>query len=297
MTERAWPLETGNMPIVAWWPNLIVIFEMTMLGAILATVLTLLVTAKLPSRVPPLYDPEVTDGKILVGVVDPSPAKSSGSRTRAARRRSGRAQARLTQRTAGGCNLRASARCRKRTNRPHGRGPHFHDIHGVHLAPYRRKRAVHRVRQAFTRLDGIERRHRDVRLERDLAPQMDLQRAFIQSVVKGDHFFASFVQDEEHVTARANRIPKRDRAPDHESDRPEAAEHVRHVLGEHGRRQRRWKDAGEVRVDPRGLRVVACADGLDPSPIALGQRRIRHNRRAWQGARLRADQMGAILVF
>ena len=37
-TELAWPMPTGNMPIVAWWPNLIVIFEMTMLGAILATV-------------------------------------------------------------------------------------------------------------------------------------------------------------------------------------------------------------------------------------------------------------------
>ena len=49
MTELAWPLQTGNMPIVAWWPNLIVIFEMTMLGAILATVLTLFVTAKLPA--------------------------------------------------------------------------------------------------------------------------------------------------------------------------------------------------------------------------------------------------------
>src|SRR3954469_11326600 len=74
MTELAWPLQTGNMPIVAWWPNLIVIFELTMLGAILATVLTLFVTAKLPSRVPPLYDPEVTNGKILVGVQNPSAA-------------------------------------------------------------------------------------------------------------------------------------------------------------------------------------------------------------------------------
>ena len=38
MTELAWPLPTGDMPIVAWWPNLIIMFEMTMLGAILATV-------------------------------------------------------------------------------------------------------------------------------------------------------------------------------------------------------------------------------------------------------------------
>jgi hypothetical protein len=47
---------------------------MTMLGAILATVSTLLITAKLPSRVPPLYDPEVTNGKILVGVQNPAAA-------------------------------------------------------------------------------------------------------------------------------------------------------------------------------------------------------------------------------
>jgi hypothetical protein len=74
MTELAWPLQTGNMPIVAWWPNLIVIFEMTMLGAILATVTTLFVTAKLPRRTPSFYDPEVTNGKILVGVENPSQA-------------------------------------------------------------------------------------------------------------------------------------------------------------------------------------------------------------------------------
>jgi hypothetical protein len=74
MAERSWPLATGNMPIVAWWPNLIVMFEMTMLGAILATVITLLVTAKIPSRTPKLYDPEVADGKILVGVENPADA-------------------------------------------------------------------------------------------------------------------------------------------------------------------------------------------------------------------------------
>ena len=73
-TERSWPITTGNMPIVSWWPNLIIMFEMTMLGAILATVVTLLITAKIPSREPTLYDPEVTDGKILVGVENPRAA-------------------------------------------------------------------------------------------------------------------------------------------------------------------------------------------------------------------------------
>ena len=72
MTELAWPLPTGNMPIVSWWPNLIVIFELTMLGAILATVATLLVTGELLRRRPGLYDPQVSDGKILVGVDNPS---------------------------------------------------------------------------------------------------------------------------------------------------------------------------------------------------------------------------------
>ena len=74
MTELAWPLKTGNMPIVAWWPNIIIMFEMTMLGAILAAVVTLLVTARLPARKPALYDPEIMDGKILVGVDNPRDA-------------------------------------------------------------------------------------------------------------------------------------------------------------------------------------------------------------------------------
>jgi hypothetical protein len=71
MTELAWPLQTGNMPIVAWWPNLIVIFEMTMLGAILSAVATLIVTAGLGRKGPVLYDAAVTNGKILVGVLNP----------------------------------------------------------------------------------------------------------------------------------------------------------------------------------------------------------------------------------
>jgi len=71
MTELAWPLSTGNMPIVAWWPNLIVMFELTMLGGILAAVATLMVTGGLLRKTPTLYDPSVTDGKILVGVENP----------------------------------------------------------------------------------------------------------------------------------------------------------------------------------------------------------------------------------
>jgi Alternative complex III, ActD subunit len=70
-TELAWPLKTGNMPVVAWWPNLIVIFELTMFGAILSTVITVAVTCGLLRKRPALYDPAVSDGKILVGVDSP----------------------------------------------------------------------------------------------------------------------------------------------------------------------------------------------------------------------------------
>jgi hypothetical protein len=75
-TQRAWPINTANMATVAWWPNLIVMFELTMLGAILATVASFIVTTGLGRRQPALYDPEVTtQNKILVGIESPSEDK------------------------------------------------------------------------------------------------------------------------------------------------------------------------------------------------------------------------------
>jgi hypothetical protein len=71
LTEHAWEINVGGLPIFAWWPNLIIMFELTMLGAITATVITLIITALLPTRGRNLYDPEVTDGKILIGVENP----------------------------------------------------------------------------------------------------------------------------------------------------------------------------------------------------------------------------------
>ena len=71
LTETAWPLVTGGMTIVAWWPNIIIMFELTMLGAILATVVSLLVMTELPTIRSRIYDTEVSQGKILVAVEDP----------------------------------------------------------------------------------------------------------------------------------------------------------------------------------------------------------------------------------
>ena len=74
VSQMSWPLKTAGMPIVPLWTNLIIIFEMTMLSAIIATVITLLVTAGIPSRGGKMYDSEVSDGYILVGVENPADA-------------------------------------------------------------------------------------------------------------------------------------------------------------------------------------------------------------------------------
>ena len=71
-TQKSWPIPTGGMPIVAMWPNLIIMFELTMLGAVVATVIGLFVAAGLPARTPKLYDAAVADGAILVGVENPA---------------------------------------------------------------------------------------------------------------------------------------------------------------------------------------------------------------------------------
>jgi hypothetical protein len=72
LTEASWPLVTGGMPIVAWWPNIIIMFELTMLGAIMATVVSLFVSTGLPTVETRVYDVEVSQGMILVAVEKPS---------------------------------------------------------------------------------------------------------------------------------------------------------------------------------------------------------------------------------
>lgn len=71
LTQRAYPLPTGGMPLVPPWTDGIIVYEMTMLGAILFTLATLLVSTHLPTFKKPLSAPEVWEGKILVGVTDP----------------------------------------------------------------------------------------------------------------------------------------------------------------------------------------------------------------------------------
>jgi hypothetical protein len=74
VTQQLWAIDTGGMPIVTNWTNMIILFELTMLGAVFAAVITFLLTAPIPSRPPAIYDPEISDGKILVGVANPPDA-------------------------------------------------------------------------------------------------------------------------------------------------------------------------------------------------------------------------------
>jgi len=73
-TQVAYPLIVGNMPLVTPFPTAIVTYELTMFGAVITTVITLIVTARLARKRPAPYDPEISHGKILIGVLDPSDA-------------------------------------------------------------------------------------------------------------------------------------------------------------------------------------------------------------------------------
>jgi ActD protein len=71
LSQKSYPIHTGGMSLTPAWTNGIIVYEMIMLGAILTTLLVLLIGAGLPNLKGVIADPEVGKGKILVGVVDP----------------------------------------------------------------------------------------------------------------------------------------------------------------------------------------------------------------------------------
>jgi hypothetical protein len=71
LSQKTYPIFTGGMSLTPAWTNGIIIYEMIMLGAILTTLVVLLVGAGLPNFKGVITDPEIRTGKILVGVVDP----------------------------------------------------------------------------------------------------------------------------------------------------------------------------------------------------------------------------------
>ena len=76
VTSRRVGLVTGGMPIVSPWAFGIIVFELTALGAILATLGRMIFEARLGRRRPPAdYDEAVADGRIVLSVMSADVAR------------------------------------------------------------------------------------------------------------------------------------------------------------------------------------------------------------------------------
>lgn len=68
LTQKSYAIHTGGMQVVTLWADGIITYELTMLGAILTTGIVFLITV-LGGRDPFPYELEVSEGKVLVGVL------------------------------------------------------------------------------------------------------------------------------------------------------------------------------------------------------------------------------------
>ena len=66
-TQIAYPLVTGGKPILSLFAMLVILYEMSMLSAVISTVVGILVESRLPNVNPGVYDNRITEG--LIGVV------------------------------------------------------------------------------------------------------------------------------------------------------------------------------------------------------------------------------------
>ena len=77
ITALNYPLIKGGMPIVAPWTVGLITYETTMLGAVLATLVGLLVELRLPNFKNLPYDPSVVDGGVVLAVACPERSRAS----------------------------------------------------------------------------------------------------------------------------------------------------------------------------------------------------------------------------
>lgn len=66
-TQLAYPVVTGGKPILAIPAMVIIIYELTMLSAVIMTVVGIIFESRLPDLRPGIYDTRITEG--LIGVV------------------------------------------------------------------------------------------------------------------------------------------------------------------------------------------------------------------------------------
>ena len=68
-TQTAYPLVTGGKPIFSMPAMTIIAYELTMLGAIIATVLGILFESRIPNPFAGIYDERITEGYIGITIV------------------------------------------------------------------------------------------------------------------------------------------------------------------------------------------------------------------------------------
>ena len=66
-TQLAYPLVQGGKPILSLFAMLIIMYELTMLSAVIATVVGIIFESRLPNLKPGVYDTRITEG--WIGVV------------------------------------------------------------------------------------------------------------------------------------------------------------------------------------------------------------------------------------
>lgn len=66
VTSNMYPIYVGGQPLTPAAPSIIVIFEMIMLGLLIATFVGVFLDSRFPSYSPKEYIPEISDGRIAV---------------------------------------------------------------------------------------------------------------------------------------------------------------------------------------------------------------------------------------
>ena len=76
-TAYLYPVQTGDKPIIAFYPTGIITYELTMLFAMLGAIAGMFAEMKLPHWKERVYDPSIGEGSIGICVFVPSGEKSS----------------------------------------------------------------------------------------------------------------------------------------------------------------------------------------------------------------------------
>jgi len=71
-TAWVYPVQTGDKPIIAFYPTGIITYELTMLFAIIGTMVGMFLEMRLPPRGKRPYDPAISEGYIGISVAVPS---------------------------------------------------------------------------------------------------------------------------------------------------------------------------------------------------------------------------------